>query len=164
MGWRNFGFPWCFFYFWTGFSECLPDGLSQVFLVKWLVKAGGEPVFPENASCMSLRAVMATTGSCAWAGGFSARTFFNNSKPFMDGICMSVNNKSKRHCPTRWNTSSGVRQETISQSAFPVGFAATSLGSAAFGYGRRQSAIYGEDALRIQGWQGLLRQEPVFCG
>lgn len=76
------------------------------------------PCSLKNASCMSLRAVMATTGSCAWAGGFSARTFFNNSKPFMDGICMSVNNKSKRHCPTRWNTSSGVRQETISQFAF----------------------------------------------
>lgn len=51
----------------AGHLRVLSGWLEPDLLVERLVKAGGEAVFPENASCMSLRAVMATTGSCAWA-------------------------------------------------------------------------------------------------
>ena len=44
---------------------------------------------------MSLRAVMAIIGRLCTHGASSVRIFFNKSKPFMAGICISVRSTSK---------------------------------------------------------------------
>ena len=142
----------------AGRLRVLSGCLSQIFLVERLVKAGGEAVFPEKRF---LHVVACRNGHhrelCMGV---------RIQAPYVFQYVETVHGRHLYVCEQQIETVLFYPAEhffrrtagTISQAVFPVGFVVTSLGSVAFGYGRRQSAIYGEDVPEIQGHKRILRR------
>ena len=109
---------------------------------------------------MSLRAVMATTGSLRGREDSGSVCFQYVETVHGRHLYVCEQQIEMVLCCSIRNTLPAYGRKQSPKLFFGWICCLTSLGSVAFGYGRRQSAIYGEDVPEIQGAQENPPQEP----